>query len=107
MLAEIENILLQIDRFLVFPDEEWSLCSFPFLVAFIIFYAIYIGVSHTGRKATLTYVTAFSLFFAWKANGLLMFLLPATALFSWWALASSAIAAGFDYHCRSVAVGLP
>lgn len=85
MLTEIENILLQIDRFLVFPDEEWSLCSFPFLVAFIIFYAIYIGVSHTGRKATLTYVTAFSLFFAWKANGLLMFLLPATALFSWWA----------------------
>lgn len=79
----IDTIIQQLTEFLVTPDKDWSLCAFPFLLSFVLFFAIYIAISHTRRAVTLGYVILFSLFFAWKANGILMALLPATALFSW------------------------
>lgn len=81
----LNTILQSLVSFLVTPDKEWSLCTFPFLVSFVLFYAVYIAIARSRRAATLAYVVTFSLFFAWKSNGILMLLLPATALFSWWA----------------------
>ncbi|MDD6853239.1 MAG: MBOAT family protein, partial [Prevotella sp.] len=71
-------------RLLIQPEKDWSFVSLSFFVAFVIFYIIYIALGRTNRRLILTYVTIFSLFFAWKANGPLMVLLPATAIFSWW-----------------------
>lgn len=85
MTTDINTILQSLTDFLVTPDKGWSLCTFPFLVAFVIFFALYIVICKTRRSIAATYVVAFSLFFAWKANGILMLLLPATTLFSWWA----------------------
>lgn len=85
MESYFDTIIQALINFLVIPSEGWSLCAFPFLISFIVFYAVYIAISHSSRKATLTYVIIYSLFFAWKANGILMLLLPLTALYSWWA----------------------
>lgn len=65
-------------------DKAWSLCTMPFLVAFIVFFAIYLLLCRTRRTVMMGYVIAFSLFFAYKANGILMILLPATAVITWW-----------------------
>lgn len=75
----------KIIEFLLQPDKGWSLASFPFLISFLVFYIIFIAIGKSRRTVILSYVILFSLFFAWKANGILMLLLPATALFSWWA----------------------
>lgn len=80
-MINYENII----SFLFQPDKDWGLSAFPFFAAFVIFYLIYIGLTKATRYVRLTYVILFGLFFAWKANGLLILLLPATALFSWWA----------------------
>lgn len=91
-----ELILQKILGFLVMPDAEWSFCTFPFLLSFIVFYAIYIALTSTLRqknsrgakanrqsKVVLWYVIAYSLLFAWKANGVLVVMLLLTTLFSW------------------------
>lgn len=91
-MIDYEKIL----QMLVQPDKGWSLVAFPFFAIFVVFYIIYIVL--TGQNSskltskrvirhniTILYVIIFSLFFAWKANGVLMVLLPATALLSWWA----------------------
>lgn len=96
-MIDFENIFSALSEFLSHPDKGWSLASFQFFVSFIVFYIIYIALAgnksnrakgkynHIRYSFTVIYVIAFSLFFAWKANGILMLLLPATALFSWWA----------------------
>ncbi|MBP5258079.1 MAG: MBOAT family protein [Prevotella sp.] len=74
----------EIIRFFCEQDSTWSLCTLPFMMAFIVFFAIYLLLQRSSRTAMMAYVVAFSLFFAYKANGILMVLLPLTALLSWW-----------------------
>ncbi len=54
-------------------------CSMGFWALFTAFFFLYIFVRKWNRTAMLLYVLAFDLFFFYKANGLLMLLLPATA----------------------------
>lgn len=68
---------------LLAPDKMWSLCTVPFMVLFCAFFLIYLRVVRSRRMWMMLYVIGFSLLFAWKANGVLMLLLPATALLSW------------------------
>ena len=57
--------------------------SLTFALLFIVFLFIYTILRHFSRTAMMVYVIAFSLFFAYKANGMLMWLLPLTALFNY------------------------
>ena len=54
-------------------------CSMGFWALFTVFFFLYIFCKKWNRTAMLLYVIAFDLFFFYKANGLLMLLLPATA----------------------------
>lgn len=83
-MTDIGNIASTLTTFLLQPDKDWSVASYQFFAVFIIFYIIYIGVCRSRRSVVLSYVIIFSLFFAWKANGLMMLLLPATTVISWW-----------------------
>ena len=75
----------QLADFLFTQDSSWSILTFPFLVTFVLFYAAYLLLTRGSRRTTMMcYVVAFSLFFAWKANGALMVLLPASAFISWY-----------------------
>lgn len=65
------------------PDKTWSFISIPFVLTFLVFYLIYIFIRYSTRQLMLAYVIVFSLFFAYKANGVLMLLLPATVLVSY------------------------
>lgn len=82
-MIDIQQTFSSLLEFLSTPDRTWSLCTMPFLVSFIIFYAIYIAVGRSRRTWMMAYVIVYSLFFAWKANGTLMILLPSTAFISW------------------------
>ena len=73
-----------ISHFLSGPDSTWSFVSIPFAVAFIVFFGIYIYLRRQSRRLTLGYVIIFSMLFAYKANGVLMVLLPLTALLSYY-----------------------
>ena len=73
-----------LSHFLTAPDSTWSFVSIPFAVAFMVFFAIYIALRRNSKALTLGYVVAFSLLFAYKANGVLMVLLPLTALLSYY-----------------------
>ena len=57
--------------------------SVSFAVLFIIFLTLYILLKKYSRTAMLLYVIAFNLFFAYKANGCWMLLLPATAVLNY------------------------
>lgn len=72
-----------ISHFLYAPDSKWSFVSMPFAAVFIVFFALYIVLRHQSKKLMLGYVVLFSLFFAYKANGVLMLLLPMTVLLSY------------------------
>lgn len=62
-----------------------SFCTAEWWVVFVLFFDVYLLVRAAGRRAWATaYVVAFSLFFAYKANGALVWLLPASAVVSWW-----------------------
>ena len=74
----------QLIHFFTTPDKAWSLVSLPFAVAFVLFFGLYIAIRHSFKTLMLAYVVAFSLFFAYKANGVLMLLLPATVLLSYY-----------------------
>ena len=65
-------------------DASWGLVSLEFATVFILFFAILI-LLRSRRSIMMAYVVAFSLFFAYKASGILMLLLPATLLLSWFA----------------------
>ena len=71
-------------QYLSAPDNTWSLVSISFAVTFIVFFGIYILIRHSSKVTMMCYVLAFSLFFAYKANGILMLLLPATVLASYY-----------------------
>ncbi|MCR5076910.1 MAG: MBOAT family protein [Prevotella sp.] len=80
-IAQLSTTLLS---FLSSPDKGWSLCTLPFMTIFLVFLAIYIGMSRCRHTWMKGYVILFSLFFAFKANGILMLLLPLTTLVSWY-----------------------
>ena len=73
-----------IGRFLTTHDGGFLYCSLSFFITLLIFYAIYIVTRLQRKEVMQLYVVAFSLFYAYKANGLFMLLLPATTLISWW-----------------------
>ncbi|MBP3227330.1 MAG: MBOAT family protein [Bacteroidaceae bacterium] len=58
--------------------------SIPFWVCFLAFLAGYTFFRGKRTRGMMAYVTAFSLFFYYKANGALMLLLPTTALATWY-----------------------
>ena len=72
----------QVLDFLTTQTPGWSIMTFPFMVAFVVFLAFYLLVSRR-RLLMMAYVVTFGLFFAYKANGPLMVLLPVTALVTW------------------------
>ncbi len=66
------------------PDKSWSFVSIPFAVVFVLFFILYIFIRPSSKTMMLSYTVAFSLFFAYKANGVLMLLLPATVVISYY-----------------------
>ncbi len=70
-------------KFFTEVDPGWSLSSYAFMVAFVVFYALYLLIGSRQHVLRALYVIAFSLFFAWKVNGWFMLELPATALVVW------------------------
>ncbi len=65
------------------PESDFFICSVRFWALFVVFYAIYIGLRKNKQKLMMAYVIIFGLFIAYKANGIYVLLLPATALISW------------------------
>lgn len=79
------TILPSIFHFLTSSDATWSFASISFMATFLVFFLGYLLLEPSRRRRRLlAYTTAFSLFFAFKANGLLILLLPTTTLLSWW-----------------------
>ena len=72
-----------IARFLTEPDPAWGLVSPAFAAAFLLFFGVYLLLRRSPRALRMCYVVLFNLFFAYKASGPLMLLLPASALLSW------------------------
>ena len=64
-------------------DGALMYCSLTFLITFLVFYAIYAVARRNRREVMMLYVIVFSLFYAYKANGWYMVLLPATTIISW------------------------
>ena len=83
-MANITQLTTTLLDFLSTQDKNWSLCTLAFMASFLVFFAIYIGLNRYRQPWTKAYVIAFSLFFAYKANGILMLLLPITAISSWY-----------------------
>lgn len=70
-------------RFFTVHDGGLMYCSLTFFITFLVFYAVYMAVLRGKKMAMQLYVVAFSLFYAYKANGWFMLLLPSTTLVSW------------------------
>ena len=70
--------------FLTEADGSLVFCSLSFLATFIVFFTVYLALTPARRWLQTAYVVAFSLFFAYKSNSILMILLPATTILSWW-----------------------
>ena len=83
-MTNITQLMTTFFDFLSSQDKNWSLCTFPFMASFLVFFAIYIGLNRYRQTWTKAYVIAFSLFFAFKANGVLMWLLPIVTISSWY-----------------------
>ena len=83
-MTNITQLMTAFFDFLSSQDKNWSLCTFPFMASFLVFFAIYIGLNRYRQTWTKAYVIAFSLFFAFKANGVLMWLLPIVTISSWY-----------------------
>ncbi len=60
-------------------DSPLMMGSIPFALLFILFLAIYTILKSCSRTAMMLYVIGFSLFFAYKVNGMVMWMLPLTA----------------------------
>ena len=69
-----------IERLFVYQaDSPLMMGSIPFALLFIFFLAIYTLLKSYSRTAMMMYVICFSLFFAYKVNGMVMWMLPLTA----------------------------
>ena len=84
MNTYLQQILQSLQDFFTSHDGGLQYCTMTFFITFMVFYALYILIRQGRRKVMMTYVVIFSLFYAWKANGWFMLLLPATTLLSWW-----------------------
>ena len=60
-------------------DAPLMMGSIPFALLFIVFFAIYVMLKNFSRTAMMMYVVCFSLFFVYKVNGMVMWMLPLTA----------------------------
>lgn len=65
------------------PDAPLMMGSLPFALLFVVFLALYTVIRSVSRTAMMLYVIAFGLFFAYKANGQLMWMLPLTAVLNY------------------------
>ena len=65
------------------PDSPLMMGSIPFALLFILFLSIYTVLRQYSRTAMMVYAIAFSLFFAYKENGTVMWMLPLTAMFNY------------------------
>ncbi|MCR4853602.1 MAG: MBOAT family protein [Prevotella sp.] len=82
-MTDISNIIEAFGHFLTTQDTSLQFCSLQFLALFVVFFFGYLLIGQRRRTAMMGYVVAFSLFFAFKANGVLMLLLPVTTALSW------------------------
>ena len=62
------------------PDNIFMMGSIPFALIFIVFMLVYAVMKRLTRTGMMLFVVGFSLFFAYKVNGQLMYLLPVTAV---------------------------
>ena len=83
-MADMTQLSSALLNFLSTQDKNWSLCTLPFMATFLVFFAIFLCLNRYQRTWMKLYVILFSLFFAFKANGALMWLLPFTTLTSWY-----------------------
>ena len=83
-MITVQQILSSLQEYFTLHDGGLQYCTLTFFITFLIFYAVYIIVRNGRREAMLGYVVVFSIFYAYKANGWFMLLLPATTLISWW-----------------------
>ena len=60
-------------------DAPLMMGSIPFALLFVVFFAIYVMLKTFSRTAMMMYVVCFSLFFAYKVNDMVMWMLPLTA----------------------------
>jgi len=60
-------------------DAPLMMGSIPFVLLFIFFFIIYVVLKNFSRTAMMMYVVCFSLFFAYKVNGMVMWMLPLTS----------------------------
>ncbi len=80
----IEHWLQLLGQFFTEPQGLLLFSSVPFWALFLAFLPLYAWLAGGQRKnGMMLYVVAFSLFFAFKANGTLMLLLPLTAFVTW------------------------
>ncbi|MBQ7634153.1 MAG: MBOAT family protein [Bacteroidaceae bacterium] len=75
--------LTEMAAFLTESGGVLLFCSIRFWAVFVVFLAGYALLRYSRRGAMMAYVVAFGLFLAFKANGLLMLLLPFTAVATW------------------------
>lgn len=82
-MEKVVDIKESLIHFFTVHDGGLSYCTLTFFLTFLVFYAIYIIISCGRKEGMQIYVALFSLFYAYKANGWFMLLLPATTLISW------------------------
>ena len=58
-MVNITQLTTALFEFLSTQDKNWSLCTFPFMVSFLVFFAIYIGLNRYRQTWTKAYVIAF------------------------------------------------
>lgn len=83
MTLTLPNIQQALLSFLTQSDGSLQYCTLSFLITFAVFYLFYMVARRSRRWLMMAYVVAFSIFFAYKGNGWLTLLLPATAVVSW------------------------
>lgn len=78
-------MLDNLKEFFTSSDGSLQFITVKFWATFIVFFNIYLLIYRSRRSLMLLYVLAFNLFFAFKANSnpVMMLLLPATGLVSW------------------------
>lgn len=83
LAISLQTVMRNLEDFFTVPDGGLQYCTFAFLLTFIAFYAVYLLACRGRQTVMMAYVVAFSLFFAYKSNGWLMLLLPATVAITW------------------------
>lgn len=82
-MYSMDHLLQLLVEFLTRPDGSLQFVTVTFWATFVVFFAGYLLLQRWSHRLMLGYVVLFSLFFAYKTNGWLMLLLPATVCLSW------------------------